>query len=88
MRLSVLLDNLLQVYFLIVIVRCFLSWLPNIDWDKPFFKFIAISADTFLAPFRRIIPAVGGIDISPIVALLFLQFCGHAICLALYRMGL
>ena len=88
MRLSTLLGNILQLYFLIIIVRCFLTWLPNIDWEKPFFKFIAVTTDIFLAPFRRIIPSFGGIDISPIVALLFLQFCGNAICYALFRMGL
>lgn len=88
MRLSAILGQILQLYFYIVIVRCFLTWIPNIDWEKPFFKFIAVITDTFLAPFRKIIPSFGGIDISPIVALLFLQICGSIICSALYRMGL
>lgn len=88
MKLSTLLGNILQIYFFIVIVRCFLSWLPNINWEKPFLKFISVATDTFLAPFRKIIPSFGGIDISPIVALLFLQICGNTICTALYKMGL
>ena len=88
MKLSVLLGDIIQLYILVVIVRCFLSWFPNIDWNKPFFKFVAIASDTFLLPFRRLIPAFGGIDISPIVALLFLQICGNIICSSLYRMGL
>ena len=35
---------------------------------------MAATADIFLDPFKRIIPPVGGLDFSPIVALIFLRF--------------
>ena len=88
MRLSTLLGNILQLYFLIIIVRCFLTWLPNIDWEKPFFKFIAVATDIFLAPFRRIIPPMGGLDFSPIIAILAFQFIANTIVSMLAKMGL
>ena len=35
---------------------------------------MAAAADIFLDPFKHIIPPVGGLDFSPIVALIFLRF--------------
>lgn len=88
MRLSILLYYIFQIYFYLLIVRIFLTWIPTIDWNKPFFKKLAEISDIYLFPFRRIIPALGGLDFSPIVALLFLQFVQWALCSSLLRMGL
>lgn len=49
-----------------------MSWLPNIDWDAQPMKFISIVTDSYLDIFRRFIPPLGGLDFSPIVALLVL----------------
>ncbi len=88
MRLSILLYYIFQIYFYLLIVRIFLTWIPTIDWNKPFLKKLAEISDIYLFPFRRIIPALGGLDFSPIVALLFLQFVQWALCSSLLRMGL
>lgn len=88
MRFSILLDYCFQFYFWLLIVRIFLTWIPTIDWNSPFFSKLAAVCDIYLNPFRRIIPAFGGLDFSPIVAILFLQFCAKAIIIALSRMGL
>jgi YggT family protein len=50
-----------------------MSWLPNINWDTQPIKFVRIISDAYLDIFRRIIPPFGGIDFSPIVALLLLN---------------
>ncbi len=88
MRISTLIYYLFQLYFWLLIVRIFLTWIPSVDWNTPFFKWLAEISDIYLNPFRRIIPAVGGLDFSPIVAIIFLQFCQWAIVMALFRMGL
>ena len=68
--------NLLQ---LLVLVWCLLSWFPNIRWyDQPF-KTLDMIVQPIVGPFRKIIPAIGNIDISPMVAMLVLQAVSYAI---------
>ncbi len=62
----------LSVYLLIgvVLVDALLSWVSPYHPVRPFFD--ALSRP-FLRPLRRIIPLVGGVDLSPLVLLLILQ---------------
>lgn len=66
-------NNLFEIYFWIILVRCLLSFVPSIDWYKQPFTFIKDSTDIYLNLFRRIIPPVNGLDFSPIVAIIVLQ---------------
>ena len=59
-----------------IIGRALLSWFP-VRPGNPFYPLALILhqiTEPILAPLRRIIPTIGPIDISPIVALLLLQF--------------
>ena len=67
-------NNLFYFYYILIIIRIFLTWIPTIDWDDQPIKFIREATDIYLDLFRRIIPPFGGIDFSPIVALIALQF--------------
>ena len=67
-------NNLFYFYYILIIIRIFLTWIPTIDWDAQPIKFIRVVTDVYLDLFRRIIPPFGGIDFSPIVALIALQF--------------
>lgn len=67
-------NNLFYFYYILIIIRIFLTWIPTIDWDTQPIKFIREATDIYLDLFRRIIPPFGGIDFSPIVALIALQF--------------
>ena len=69
-------------------VRIFLTWIPSIDWNAPFFRALALVADVVLYPFRRIIPPLGGIDFSPIIAILAFQFIANAIVYTLAKFGM
>ncbi|HEX8682005.1 MAG TPA: YggT family protein [Ardenticatenaceae bacterium] len=62
---------------LLILARILMSWLPmagvNLDPYNPIVRYLVQITDIFLEPFRRIIPPIGGMDISPIIAILVLQ---------------
>lgn len=73
-------NNLFYFYYLLLIIRIFLTWIPNIDWDSQPFGFIRSITDPFLNIFRGIIPPIGGmLDISPIIAFFALQILQIAV---------
>lgn len=88
MNLSYTINTLLNFYFFIIIFRCFLTWIPNIDWEKQPLKGIRLITDPFLEIFRRIIPSAGGLDFSPIVALIVLQIIQQILVASLRSMGI
>jgi len=59
--------NLFQLLQLILIVRILLTWFPNINWWNQPFKFLKDVTDPILEPFRKLIPPIGGFDLSPMV---------------------
>ncbi|HET7656845.1 MAG TPA: YggT family protein [Bacillales bacterium] len=63
---------LIHIYSWVLIIYILMSWFPNAR-DTTFGRFMASLAEPFLEPFRRIIPPLGMIDFSPIVALLVLR---------------
>ena len=67
------LRQLFQLIYIILVLRILLTWFPNIDWWKQPYKFMHDFSEPFFAPFRKLIPPFGGMDISPIVAFLVLQ---------------
>ncbi|MBX9666212.1 MAG: YggT family protein [Candidatus Obscuribacterales bacterium] len=65
--------SVLKLFQFCLIIWCLLSWFPNINWyDQPF-KTLDKIVRPVIAPFRKIIPPIGNIDISPIVAILCLN---------------
>ncbi|MFQ3853758.1 MULTISPECIES: YggT family protein [Staphylococcus] len=69
---------LVQIYYYGMIVYFFMSWIPNARENK-FGQFLAKIYEPFLEQFRKIIPPIGMIDISSIVAIIVLY---------LFRLGL
>jgi YggT family protein len=65
-------------------VYILLSWFPGAR-ESGFGQFLAKICDPYLEPFRKIIPPLGMIDISPIVAILALRFAQSGVA-ALFRM--
>ena len=68
------LANFLQIYFYLIIVRVLLSWFQTADWAQRTMSFLSPITDPYLNIFRSVIPPLGGIDFSPILAILVLQF--------------
>ena len=55
-----------------IVVRVISSWLP-ISPYSPWVRWSYQLSEPVLAPFRRVIPNLGGLDISPIVAFILLN---------------
>lgn len=73
MFIAKIINNIFYFYFLLIILRIFLSWIPNINWYQQPARFIREVTDLYLDIFRRFIPPVGGLDFSPIIAIIVLQ---------------
>jgi YggT family protein len=59
------------LYSLAFIARALLSWF-RISYYHPVARFLIRITEPLLAPLRRYIPPVGGLDFTPMVALLIL----------------
>ncbi|WP_227395595.1 YggT family protein [Jeotgalibacillus aurantiacus] len=70
-----LLITLLQFYSYALIIYILLSWFPNAR-ESSFGQILGRICEPYLEPFRKIIPPLGMIDISPIVAIIALNFAG------------
>ena len=64
----------LSIYSTILIIRILLTWLPELDWSNPILSNLSAITDPYLNLFRGIIPPLGGLDLSPILAFIVLNF--------------
>nr|WP_261305784.1 YggT family protein [Paenibacillus andongensis] len=67
------LSILMEIYYFMIIGYLILSWFPNAR-DSFIGGLLAKLVEPYLSPFRKIIPSIGFIDLSPIVALIALRF--------------
>lgn len=82
-------DLLFQAITLAIIGRALLSWFP-IRPGNPFYPVAAVLfqlTEPILAPLRRVIPRLGMLDITPLVALFLLQFIQSALLSAIVRLA-
>ena len=63
---------LIEIYSMALIVYILMSWFPNAR-ETSIGQFLEKICEPYLEPFRKFIPPLGMIDISPIVALLVLN---------------
>lgn len=67
------LATFLNIYSVLLIIRILLSWFPNINWYDPPFSILSQLTDPYLNIFRSFIPPLGGIDFSPMLAIILLN---------------
>ncbi|MDX2230146.1 MAG: YggT family protein [Leptolyngbyaceae cyanobacterium bins.349] len=72
----------ITIYMVMIFIRILLSWFPNVNWFDPPFSILSQLTDPYLNVFRNIIPPLGGLDLSPILAILLLQFVQQAATIA------
>ncbi|MCD6102316.1 MAG: YggT family protein [Candidatus Cloacimonetes bacterium] len=84
MSLLYLIDWLLRIYVWIIIIRAIISWFsPN--YSNPFIHFLITVTEPVLSPIRRLIP-IRGIDISPIIVILIIEFIRRQIFYFIVKM--
>ena len=69
----------LSIYSILLLIRILLTWFPNVDWYSQPFATLSQLTDPYLNLFRSIIPPLGGIDFSPILAFLVLRLVSGGI---------
>jgi YggT family protein len=73
-----ILEAAFTAYYVLIIIRIVLSWIPH-NPHQHIFKFIYEVTEPYLQVFRKYIPPLGMIDISPIIALIALRFLKYFI---------
>jgi YggT family protein len=87
--LFLVIDIALQLYVWLLIAAAVLSWLVAFNVVNTRNQFVAMIGEFLyritepvLRPIRNMLPAMGGIDISPIILILIIIFIRY--CIALY----
>ena len=61
------------IYNALLIIRILLTWFPNLDTTNPILTTLFSITDPYLNVFRGVIPPIGGLDLSPILAFISLS---------------
>lgn len=61
------LGPLLGMMIFLFIFRIVLTWYPQVDLQRFPFNLVVWPTEPFLLPLRRIVPPIGGVDITPII---------------------
>ena len=67
-----LLTSLIDLYSLVIIAAVIVSWIP-LDPRHPVAAVVYGLTEPVLAPIRRALPPMGGLDVSPMILLIALQ---------------
>ncbi|WP_193199580.1 YggT family protein [Nostoc sp. MG11] len=62
-----ILGPVLGLMTFLFIFRIILTWYPQVDLNRLPFNLIAWPTEPFLVPMRKLIPPIGGVDITPII---------------------
>ncbi len=79
---------LFRFIYIVILLVVLLSWIPIFDTRKePVLTLIKIY-NKIMGPFKSIIPPIGMVDISPLIAFIVLQILEQLIVRALLTIGL
>ena len=72
--LTMILTKLIDLYSIVIVVYVLMSWIPQMSgWVADLNEILGKICDPYLDLFKKVIPPVGGIDFSPIAAIIVLQ---------------
>jgi len=57
----------LGLMIFLFIFRIVLTWYPQVDLNRFPFNIVAWPTEPFLVPLRKVVPPIGGVDITPII---------------------
>src|SRR4030081_991879 len=66
-----LIVTIINLFILVLIVRAIFSWFPGMLYTQAG-RYVLLATEWYLAPIRRVIPPVGGLDISFLVGIIIL----------------
>nr|ARW60300.1 hypothetical protein [Laurencieae sp.] len=65
--------NFSEIYLILILLKLSLAWFPTVNWfNEPFCSLNRLT-DPYLKLFRGTIPMVFGMDMSPMLGIIFLQ---------------
>lgn len=64
---NIALSIFLALMTVLFIFRIILTWYPQVELTRLPWKLIAIPTEPLLIPMRKLIPPLGGVDITPIL---------------------
>jgi len=79
-------DILLTIYMYIVIGRAVISWV-NPDPYNPIVNFLYRATEPILSRVRRMIPHLGGMDLSPLIVILAIYFLKEFVMRSVYLLA-
>ncbi|MBY4797917.1 YggT family protein [Collinsella sp. AGMB00827] len=82
-------ESLFNFYSLLVLVYCLLSWFPRRQ-DGLISDLAAVLAsivEPYLSIFRRVIPPIGGMDFSPVAAIIVLKLVEQIVLTTMMSMA-
>jgi YggT family protein len=63
--------TIINLFILVLIVRAIFSWFPGMLYTQAG-RYVLLATEWYLAPIRRIIPPLGGLDLSFLVGIIIL----------------
>lgn len=84
--LAYVLDTVLFLYMWLIIIRALISWVSPDPWN-PIVQFLVRATDPVLIVIRRRVGILGGIDVSPILAILLIMFLQYAVVQTIRDIG-
>ncbi len=84
--LAYVLDTVLFLYMWLIIIRTLLSWVNPDPWN-PIVQFLVRATDPVLIVIRRRVGLLGGIDVSPVLAILLIMFLQYAVVQTIQDIG-
>lgn len=88
MKISYLVYQFFNLVEVVMLIGVLLSWIPNLNRFKEPVHSIMLFTDAIFAPFRKIIPPFGMLDISPMLAFIVVGAIQYILCRILYSFGL
>ncbi len=61
------LGPLLGIMIFLFIFRIVLTWYPQVEMTRFPFNLVMLPTEPLLAPLRKLVPPIGGVDITPII---------------------
>ncbi|MBU2512786.1 YggT family protein [bacterium] len=68
----IILSTILSILTYAIIIRALLSWIRS-NPNNPLVRLLNQVTDPIMKPFERLVPSLGGLDITPIIAIVLIQ---------------